>query len=135
MRVLISGDREWTDKKRIREYILSRPDVITYVIEGEARGADTLAREVANELGIRVMPFPANWKRYGRGAGPKRNQQMLDEGKPDEVCGFHDDIRESKGTRDMLRRALAAGIKTLIVSHAWNGEKDAKEVLKWMKTK
>lgn len=133
MRVLISGDREWDDKERIRDYLQSRPEVITYVIEGEARGADGLARDVADELGIRVMPFPANWKRFGRGAGPKRNQQMLDEGKPDEVCGFHDDIRESRGTKDMLRRALAAGIKTLVVSHSWHGEKDAKEVLKWMK--
>ena len=128
MRVLISGDREWTDKERIREYIQSRPDYVTYVIEGEARGADKLARVVAEELGIKVMPFPADWRRYGRGAGPKRNQQMLDEGKPDEVCGFHDDIRVSKGTKDMLKRSLAAGIKTLLVSHSWYGEKDASEV-------
>lgn len=63
MRVLISGDREWDDKGRIREYLQSRPDVVTCVIEGEARGADRLARIVAMELGIKVQSVPADWRR------------------------------------------------------------------------
>lgn len=84
---------------------------VEVVIEGEASGADTLGREVATELGIPVLPFPAQWSRYGRAAGPIRNQQMLDEGRPDLVLVFHHNLETSKGTRDMLNRARRAGIE------------------------
>jgi hypothetical protein len=86
----------------------------TVVIEGEARGADTFARLCAGVLGIEVLRFPADWEKYGRAAGPIRNSQMLKEGNPDVVVGFHHDIEKSKGTRDMLTRAKKAGKATFI---------------------
>ena len=89
---------------------------IECVIEGEARGADYLARLAAEELGIRVLPFPAEWKKYGKRAGSIRNQRMLDEGKPNFVLAFHNDIGNSKGTRDMVKRARKAGILVEIIS-------------------
>lgn len=82
MRVLICGDRDWTDDLFIRDMLAGLPSPPEIVIQGEARGADTLGRKAAEALGIPVLSFPANWNRYGRGAGPIRNQQMLDEGKP-----------------------------------------------------
>jgi len=111
MRVLICGDRHWTDKDAIRN-VLASLEGVTHVIEGEARGADTLARVVAEELGITVLPFPANWTKYGRAAGPIRNRQMLDEGKPDLVIGFHNNLTESRGTKNMLEQARKARIQT-----------------------
>lgn len=111
MRVLICGDRGWTDKDAIRNVLAGLEDV-THVIEGEARGADTLAREVADEFGITVLPFPAKWTQYGRAAGPIRNKQMLDEGKPDFVIAFHNNITESRGTKDMLEQARKARVQT-----------------------
>ncbi len=112
MRVLVCGDRNWSGIDPIkRELMLAAPSV---VIEGEARGADTLARKAAEELGIPVEPYPANWTKYGRAAGVLRNQQMLDEGKPDLVLAFHPDISKSKGTADMVRRAKKAGIRTYV---------------------
>jgi hypothetical protein len=39
---------------------------------------------------------------------------MLDEGKPDLVLAFHENIDESKGTRDMVHRARGAGVKVVI---------------------
>jgi hypothetical protein len=109
MRVLICGDRHWTDRELIRDAIYSI-DGIGSIIEGEARGADRIAREIANEEGIPVFPFPADWTRWGRAAGPIRNQQMLVDGKPDLVLAFHDDLEHSKGTKDMVTRALKAGL-------------------------
>lgn len=50
-------------------------------------------------------------------AGPRRNQQMLDEGKPLLVLAFHDDIKSSRGTKDMVSRAKRAGIRTYVISH------------------
>lgn len=41
-----------------------------------ARGVDTLAVEFASKYNIPIKPFPANWDKYGRAAGPIRNSQM-----------------------------------------------------------
>jgi hypothetical protein len=112
LKLLICGDRNWSDGDAISEVIWKfKPDL---VIEGEARGADTLARLSAEAMGIEVKPFPADWQKYGRAAGPIRNSQMLKEGNPDVVVGFHLDIDKSKGTRDMLIRAKKAGKATFI---------------------
>ena len=114
MRVLVCGDRNWTDIEVIRQKLISIPD-ISVVIEGEARGADRIARQVAEELNIPVEKFPANWDKYGKAAGPIRNQQMLDEGKPDLVLAFHNDLENSKGTKDMVIRADKAGVETVVI--------------------
>jgi hypothetical protein len=111
-RLLVCGDRNWSNRKLIKDKIkAAKPDVI---IEGEARGADSLGRDVANELRIPVLKYPAQWNKHGRAAGPIRNQQMLDEGKPNMVFAFHDDIANSKGTKDMVARAKKAGIKAIV---------------------
>lgn len=115
MRVLCCGDREWKNQDRIR-YVLSSLRNIEVVIEGECRGADLLSRAVAEALHLPVLRFPADWDRYGKVAGPVRNQRMLDEGKPDLVVAFHNNLQESKGTRDMVNRARAASIKVMIVT-------------------
>jgi len=78
------------------------------LIEGEARGADSMARDIALARGWEVIRVPADWVKYGRGAGPIRNQQMLDMG-PDQVWAFHDNLACSKGTLDMVRRSKRAG--------------------------
>jgi len=115
VRLLVFGDRNWEDYEMILEEVRRRsPDV---VIEGEARGADKMGRAAAMELGIPFEPYPAQWHIYGRAAGPIRNQQMLDEGKPTEAVGFHDDIANSKGTHDMWRRLKDATIPVVIKSH------------------
>ena len=112
VRLLICGDRNWSSGDAIREIIKQyNPSVI---IEGEARGADTLARLAGETLGIEVLRFPADWDKYGKAAGPIRNSQMLKEGNPDVVVGFHYKINDSKGTRDMLTRAKKAGKATFI---------------------
>ena len=48
-----------------------------------------------------------DWKKYGKKAGPLRNQQMLEEGKPDLVVAFPG----GNGTADMVRRAKKANIE------------------------
>jgi len=87
------------------------------IIQGEARGADTIAKNIAVFLGIHVLGFPAQWGLYGKAAGPMRNRQMLDQGKPDLVVGFHDQIHHSKGTKDMLLKAATAGIPSTLYFH------------------
>jgi len=110
--VLVCGSREWSDYGLIKR-MLSFVDAAV-VIEGGCRGADALARRAAEELGLPIVEFPAEWGRYGRAAGPMRNERMLREGKPDLVLAFCDSAGESRGTRDMIRRSTAAGIPVII---------------------
>jgi hypothetical protein len=81
-------------------------------------GADTYAREAAKYLGIAWEEYPADWTKYGgKKAGPIRNKQMLVEGKPNRVIAFHDNIKKSKGTANMLAQARRCGLKPEIISH------------------
>lgn len=114
MRVLICGSRDWTDRAAIEHEIFCRLQPCDIVIHGACKGADLLARDVAVYYQLRHWAFPAQWDEHGRAAGPIRNQQTLDEGKPDEVWAFHEDIARSKGTKDMVTRAGKANKPTLI---------------------
>jgi hypothetical protein len=112
MRVLVCGDRNWTDRRSIEREIrkLLEVGLISLVIEGGARGADAIARNVADQLGIPRQTFLADWSAYGKAAGPIRNLRMIAEGKPDLVLAFHADLAKSKGTKDMIESATRAGI-------------------------
>ena len=112
-RILFCGSRFWTDREAIMRVLKVLPKG-SVIIEGEARGADRIACEEATRLGLTVVPFPADWKRYGLAGGPIRNTQMLKEGKPDAVVAFHDNIDESKGTKNMLKQARAAELPTFL---------------------
>ena len=112
MKVLVCGDRNWTDREAIRSWLSKLQDWgYTELIQGSARGADTIAREEALRLGYPIVhSYPAQWNKYGKAAGPIRNRQMVDEGKPDLVVYFHHDLANSKGTRDMVNYAISCGL-------------------------
>jgi len=118
-RVLVCGDRHWKDHTHLEEVLDTYNDLykFTAVIHGCAPGADTMAGNWAEFWELDVCPYPADWSKYGKSAGPIRNQQMLKEGKPDIVIAFHDHLRSSKGTKDMARRALKAGIPVFLCGH------------------
>lgn len=118
MKVLVCGSRDFTDAKIIQVVLMGvyrhHPDI--HVIHGNARGADIAARDFAQSQRWTTTPFPADWKTHGKGAGPIRNQQMLDEGGPDIVLAFvSKPLAESIGTADMVRRARAAGVPTYVI--------------------
>jgi hypothetical protein len=53
---------------------------------------------------------------YNRWAGPQRNSRMLEEGKPDLCVAFLDKpLKSSRGTKDMVEKCRAAGVKTVAV--------------------
>jgi hypothetical protein len=93
-RVLVCGDRNWTDFQEIFDKLYAlialAKDCQLVVIEGEASGADLLARKAALVLGLPVVRFP------------------------DLVLAFHPDLKNSKGTKDMVERAEKAGIEVRI---------------------
>src|SRR3990167_858552 len=110
MTILCCGDRNWNNALVIRNALLDyiRNDKDLTIIHGNANGADRMCAFVALELGLNqsnIKSFPANWNKFGKSAGPIRNKQMLDEGKPDLVLAFHNFIANSKGTKNMLEQA------------------------------
>jgi hypothetical protein len=88
---------------------------IAVIIQGGARGADEHARTWAKDRGIPVETYAADWKQYGRAAGPIRNGVMLAESRPDGVVAFPG----GSGTADCVRQAKALGLKV------WEPFKDA----------
>jgi hypothetical protein len=88
---------------------------IKTLIHGDAPGADRLAAAWAKDTGLaefgELLAFPADWEKHGNAAGPIRNQQMLDEGKPDMVIAFPGGI----GTANMVRLARKAGVPVNII--------------------
>ena len=89
---------------------------VTRVVEGECRGADLAGKAAAEKLGIPVSPYPADWS-AGRVAGMIRNTKMLLRGKPDQVWAFHDNIKDSRGTKDMMLQALRKKLPVYLVNH------------------
>lgn len=111
MRLLICGSRNWDDYRAILTALreIQKHATIDVVIEGEARGADTLARVAAEHLDIRVVRAPAQWPIHGLAAGPIRNQFMLDEGRPTHALAFSS-MWWMGGTGDMVKRLETADV-------------------------
>lgn len=111
--VIVCGSRTWSDESAIRQALAALPRR-TRIVAGGARGADAIAARIARELGFEVVEVHAEWGRYGRAAGPIRNQRMLDEYKPSLVLAFRV-FGHSPGTDDMVRRARAAGVPVIVI--------------------
>lgn len=112
MRVLITGSRHWQHKGMVKRAILQSE--ATVIIHGGASGADAIADSVGKALGLEVISCPANWRDHGRSAGPRRNQAMLDDHRPDLVLAFP--LPDSRGTWDMVDRAKNACVPVRIIS-------------------
>lgn len=110
---LICGGRNFDDRAMfdaVMSDLLNLYGCPSRIIHGAARGADSLAAAWADRMAIDCQPFPADWRAHGKKAGPIRNQQMLDEGKPHAVVAFPG----GRGTADMVRRANAAKVYPVV---------------------
>jgi hypothetical protein len=118
MRLLVCGGRAYADKRMVYA-ILDRIEIehpIEVLIQGGADGADGLARDWAyddrHHPTVAVQSFHADWKRFGKSAGPRRNRRMLIEGNPDLVVAFPG----GRGTADMVRVVKLAGDRVIEVA-------------------
>lgn len=107
MRALFCGSRNWKRREVILLVMKNHLNPGDEVIHGAATGADRISGQVAQSLGLTTKEYPANWIEYGKSAGPRRNQQMIDT-HPDILFAFV--TPGSIGTWDCIRRAVTAGI-------------------------
>lgn len=78
-------------------------------------GLDYLADKVWTDAGGVVDPMPADWKRFGNSAGPRRNRAMVEKDpRPFETIGFPWFMgnARSSGTMGCLDLSDRAGIPT-----------------------
>lgn len=135
MRLLVCGSRDWDDEKILNIVLtgIMHSYESLVIIEGEARGADTMARVWAQKNGLEFVKFPANWRTHADrefctrrcrdsetcyGAGPRRNQQMLDEGHPNGWLAFKDHLNitlSHGGTEDMITRCKKLALPGFVV--------------------
>lgn len=114
-KILVCGGRNYYNYQKVCEVlnpIWDELDEPVMLIEGGARGADTLGRMWAGtKQHIVTKTYYADWKTHGKGAGAIRNQKMLDEENPNLIVAFPG----GSGTADMIKRAKKAGIPVLEV--------------------
>jgi hypothetical protein len=114
MKILVCGGRDFGHGEEETNFMNNTLDEIDmkhgvlHVVHGNAHGADYVAKKWARDAGAEEHAHPANWERYGRSAGPRRNAKMLSEHTDiDMVVAFPG----GDGTADMVKKALVKGIK------------------------
>lgn len=113
MRIIVCGSRQWHDRKPIIDRLAELPDPASVtIVHGGARGADRIAHQEAQKLGLLTEVHHANWERYGKRAGIIRNYQMAQLG-ADLCIAFWD--RRSSGTEHMINQAKLHGIPVEII--------------------
>lgn len=102
-KVIIAGSRGFSNYKLLREQCNKflrekRKTSNIIVVSGHARGADTLGEKYAQDEGFTLEIYPAQWKKFGKRAGYRRNEQMAEVA--DALIAFWDG--SSKGTKHMI---------------------------------
>ena len=111
MRLIIAGSRTFSDYQRLCQVLAPDRQHITQVITGGARDADQLGYRWAWKHAIRHQLFRADWERFGRSAGIRRNHQMAQAG--DMLVAFH--VNNSPGTAHMIACMRALGKPVVVI--------------------
>ena len=113
MRVAVVGSRFFTEYDYVKSCLdgINDRNKITVIISGGARGADSLGERYARENGIEFVLFAADWNKHGKAAGPIRNKQLIEEGKPEMVVAF----KPGKGTMNTIGHAERNNIEVVIL--------------------
>ena len=114
--LIIAGGRSFANYSLLREkvdFMLSDISEEIEIVSGLAAGADSLGCLYAHERNLPVKHFPANWNKFGKSAGFKRNLEMASYANA-AIC-FWDG--KSKGTQDMIRLAKERGLWLIVINY------------------
>jgi len=78
--VLVTGYRHWNDLSKIEAAFNTIDDSSATItlVHGDCSGAYRMAAAVGRTKGWKIIAVPAQWSRYGRSAGPRRNKDMIE---------------------------------------------------------
>lgn len=115
--LIIAGSRDFNDYNLLRDavnyYLVSRNLTEVTIVSGKARGADTLGEQYAREKGFPVLEFAADWNRYGKSAGHRRNREMAHASQG--LVALWDGT--SPGTKGMIDYAQSQGLNVLVITY------------------
>lgn len=121
VRIIVAGGRDFSDYQLTADTLDAllrelKAKEIT-IVSGGCRGADALGEAYARAHGISVKRFPADWKAYGRAAGPIRNAQMAEYASQEKgiLLAFWNGT--SRGTASMIRLAEKKGLDVIITKY------------------
>lgn len=109
MRTIIAGGRHYQLTGLDKNTLSALP--ISEVVCGGATGADEGGKQWAEENGIPVKMFPADWKKHGKAAGPIRNREMAEYA--ESLVAFWDG--KSRGTGSMISIAEDLGLHVVVI--------------------
>lgn len=124
MRIIIAGSRDFNNYAILKHNVINillilspSGELNVEFISGTARGADQLGEKFAEEYNYPIKRFPADWDKYGKSAGYKRNEQMALYAKEDNgvLVAFWDG--QSKGTKHMIDLANKHGLRVFIIEY------------------
>jgi uncharacterized phage-like protein YoqJ len=114
MKLLIAGSRSISNYFLVMGAVDQCVDLseVEEIVHGGAAGVDSMAIEVAGELGVTGKVFPADWEQFGKAAGHIRNREMAEYA--DVLVAVWDG--ESPGTRNMIKHMQKMGKPTYVVT-------------------
>ncbi len=110
MKTIIAGSRTITDFSLVEKAVKDSGFEVTEVVCGEAKGADSLGKQWAKRNQIPVKSFPAQWEKFGKSAGYKRNKEMAEYGEA--LILLWDGV--SKGSANMKKEAESNRLKVFV---------------------
>lgn len=110
MKTIVAGSRSVEDYAVVKRAIADSLFNISEVVSGTAQGVDKLGERWAEEKGVPIKQFPADWKTHGKRAGYLRNKEMA--GYADAAVIVWDG--ESKGTKWMIDLAKEKQLKLYV---------------------
>lgn len=116
MRLIIAGTRTFNDYELLRLEVMRflEGQIPDLVITGGARGADTLGDNFASAMLFKREVMPADWDRYGKAAGNRRNMSMAQ--RATHCICFWDG--KSRGTKNMIQLAKKHRLQLKVVMYA-----------------
>lgn len=111
MRVIIAGSRSIDDYELLLDAIEASGFKITQIISGRARGVDKMGESYGRRHKIPLKYFPADWNKYGKSAGIRRNVLMAENA--DALIALWDG--KSKGTAHMIDYAKRKGLQVFVI--------------------
>lgn len=111
MKLIVSGSRSFTDYQQVCRVLGEHRQHITQVITGGARGADRLGYRWTWKHQVKHQLFRADWERFGKSAGVRRNHQMAQAG--DVLVAFWDG--RSPGTAHMVQCMTQLGKPVVVI--------------------
>lgn len=116
IRIIVAGCRDFKNTEKIfttLTHILEKVNKENLeIVCGGCEGVDTIAIDFAKSFNISYKIFEADWKTFGKAAGPIRNEKMAKYGT--HLIAFWNG--KSKGTKNMILNAKQYKLHIKVIS-------------------